>query len=237
MKVEQSLIKVTADNLLSYIRKNQFKIGDRLPNEATLAQTFDVSRSTLREAVRMLVSRNILEVRQGSGTYISPKQGITDDPLGFSLVDDVLKLTDDLFELRHILEPKIAAKAAMNATDEDIKVIKKLCREIEKAVDDPGTTHFELDIKFHSMIARASNNIAMTHIVPVINKSIWLYNDHYTSKVSKENMIILHREIVDAIAQGDAIAAEEAMSYHIATIRHGLKNDQTIKLIEGSSDE
>lgn len=228
MKVEQSLIKVTADNLLNYIKKNQLKVGERLPNEAALAKKFEVSRSTLREAVRMLVSRNILEVRQGSGTYISPKQGITDDPLGFSLVDDILKLTDDLFELRYILEPKIAAKAALNATNSEIEEIKKINLEIEQTVHKPGTKHFELDIKFHSLIAKASKNVAMTHIVPVINKSIWLYNDHYTSKVSKENMIILHREIVQAIVDGDAVSSEEAMSYHIATIRHDLNTDRVV---------
>lgn len=222
MSVHKSLVMLTTDAILDYLNKNKLEVGDKLPNEYDLSKQLDVSRSTLREAVRILVSRNILEVRQGSGTYVSAKKGITDDPLGFSLVNDTLKLTADLFELRYLLEPHVAAMAALNATKKDIEELQSVKEQIEESVKEDSTKHFELDIQFHSIIARASNNVAMNHIVPVIHKSIWLYNDFYTSEESKRDMIKFHQEIFDAIKSGNSVKANEAMLLHIAMIREAL---------------
>ncbi|EUJ47889.1 FadR/GntR family transcriptional regulator [Listeria rocourtiae] len=84
--MRENLVENTADKLLEYIRVKEFKLGDKLPNEYALAEELHVGRSTIREVVRILVARNILQVRQGSGTYISEGKGIAKDPLGFSLI-------------------------------------------------------------------------------------------------------------------------------------------------------
>lgn len=227
--MQKSLVMLTVEAILDYIRKNQLEVGDKLPNEYDLSKLLDVSRSTLREAVRILVSRNVLEVRQGSGTYLSARKGITDDPLGFSLVDDPLKLTEDLFEMRYILEPEVAAKAAMEASAEDLEELKQVKEKIEEVVDNEGTKHFELDIQFHSIIARASKNVAMHHLVPVINKSIWLYNDYFTSYESKIDMIKMHNEIYRAIENRNPIDAQNQMLLHIAKIRQVLRDQKKAK--------
>lgn len=224
--VQKSLVMLTTDAILDYIDKNELEVGEKLPNEYDLATLLDVSRSTLRESVRILVSRNVLEVRRGSGTYISAKKGITDDPLGFSLTDNPLKMTEDLFELRYILEPYVASKAALSATPDEVAELKAIKEKIEMTVQEEGTKHFELDIQFHSIIARSSGNEAMNHLVPIINNSIWLYNDFYTSVESKQDMIESHEEIYSAIADGNSIAAHDAMSLHIAKIRQVLKEQQ-----------
>ncbi|HLQ88035.1 MAG TPA: GntR family transcriptional regulator, partial [Enterococcus sp.] len=93
--MSKSLVEQTTDRLLDLIKEKDYQVGDKLMNEYELAEALDVSRSTIREAVRSLATRNDLEVRQGSGTYISPKKGVSEDPLGFSLVKDVAKLTAD----------------------------------------------------------------------------------------------------------------------------------------------
>lgn len=221
--LKKSLVILTTEALMDYIEKNELKVGDKLPNEYDMSSLLDVSRSTLREAIRVLVSRNILEVRKGSGSYISAKKGVTDDPLGFSLINDTFKLTEDLFQVRYILEPHVAAEAALRATDKDLKELKKVKEAIEETVGEESTRHFELDIQFHSIIARASKNVAMNHLVPVINKSIWLYNDFYTSQESKKDMVKLHNQIYRAIKEKDPIAADEAMTLHIAQVRQSLK--------------
>ena len=71
----QSMAAQTADLLIEYITTNQMLPGDRMPTEAELIEKMGVSRSTIREAIRILSARNILEIRQGSGAYISPRQG------------------------------------------------------------------------------------------------------------------------------------------------------------------
>ncbi|WP_153053508.1 FadR/GntR family transcriptional regulator, partial [Streptococcus suis] len=82
------LVEKASERLLELILERGYEVGDKLPNEYELAQDLEVGRSTVREAVRSLATRNILEVRQGSGTYISSKKGVSEDPLGFSLVRD-----------------------------------------------------------------------------------------------------------------------------------------------------
>lgn len=222
----KSLIEQTSESILNYIITNNLSTGDKLPNEYKLAEEVNVGRSTLREAVRTLVSRNILEVRQGSGTYVSENTGIVDDPLGFSFVKDTLKLTEDLFEIRYLLEPRVAGLAATNATEEQIEELDKIRLEIEEKIGEFSDKHFEKDIEFHKLVSEMSGNVAMSNLVPVINQSISLYNDYYTSNRIKDETIVSHREIVDAIRSRDPILAEDVMRIHIVRNRRSLSQNK-----------
>ncbi|MBP1047627.1 FadR family transcriptional regulator [Enterococcus sp. BWM-S5] len=220
--IGKKLPEQVADTIIEYIQEHDLQVGDRLPNEYDLAKELNVGRSTIREAVRSLASRNVLEVRQGAGTFISKKRGIADDPLGFGLVKDTLKLTKDLFEIRYILEPRVAALAAANASNEEIQAIDEVRLAIEKAMDTDTELQLNLDVEFHSLIAKASNNVAMHHLIPIINESMFLYNDGYTNQRVKEETILLHREIVAAIKKHDCDAAFDAMTVHMAYNRMNL---------------
>ena len=208
-----SLVEQTANRIIEYFEKNDLNVGDKLPNEYTLAQDLEVGRSTLREAVKMLVSKNILEVRQGSGTYITSLTETIKDPLGFGEIDNHMKLTQDLFEVRFLIEPQMASLAAQHITDEEVAVLEKLEKALEKEIHSEGDIHFRLDIQFHSAIAEASRNVAMQQLSPIIIQSIKLYNDFFTSE---------HREIVRAIKKRDAVAARDAMLLHLADNRRTL---------------
>ena len=102
--------------------------------------------------MKLLTSRNIVTIRQGSGTYIASSPGVVQDPLGFTFIGDKQKLIHDLLEVRFLLEPSIAAMAAAHADENDIKKITALCDETEallKRHDD----HTQKDIEFHTAIA------------------------------------------------------------------------------------
>lgn len=213
------LVEQTAERLLQLILERGYEVGDRLPNEYDLAQDLEVGRSTIREAVRSLATRNVLEVRQGSGTYISGKKGVAEDPLGFSLVKDKLKLTTDLFELRYLLEPRIAERVAQFATDEDIVRLEEVVLAIEESVALNDGKHLELDVQFHSMLGELSGNLAMTSLVPVINQSIHLINENYTSHQMKESSLKAHRMILMAIRNRHPVAAYDSMLGHILEVR------------------
>lgn len=220
----KSLVEQTADKILDYIIENNLSTGDKLPNEYNLAEDLSVSRSTIREAIRALTSKNVLEVKRGLGTFVSEKRGVSEDPLGFSLLNNTHKLIEDLFELRFLLEPRMAELAAINANKEDIYELKEIKTRIESEVEKRGSKHFELDIKFHSLIAEASGNLAMIQIVPIINQSIWLYNSNsYTSNKIKKEMIISHKEILEAIVLKKPESAYKAMEKHINTVRDSLE--------------
>ena len=119
------LAEQVEEQLYEYITKLPLKAGDKLPNEFKLAEMFGVGRSTVREAVKLLVSRNVLETRRGSGTYVKDLVPTDLDPLNLRNVEDKVTLAMTLVDLRLILEPGIAELAAYNATDEEIVAAAK----------------------------------------------------------------------------------------------------------------
>lgn len=217
-KTHQPLVEVAADRLVAYIVEHQFEPGTKLPNEYELAAILEVGRSTVREAVRRLAARNILEVRQGSGTYISGKKGVAEDPLGFSFIKDTYKLTHDLFEIRLLLEPRVAAKATQNATELDYKRLTYLVEAIEASYDTNTVDHVDLDVQFHAHLAKMSGNLALDSLLPVIHQSISLINRDFKDRDLREDSRIAHRKILEAVVDGDATKAHDAMLHHILSV-------------------
>lgn len=100
--------------LKEYILATPVNVGDKIPTEFELADMFGVGRSTIREAVRGLVTKGMLEVRRGSGTYVISTQTLDEDPLSLSRYTDKYELALELLDVRLMLEPEIAALAALN---------------------------------------------------------------------------------------------------------------------------
>ena len=88
---EKSLPEKLSDDIVSYILEKELKPGDKLPNESILSKEMGAGRSSLREAIKLLASRNIVTVKQGSGTYIASTPGVVDDPFGFTFISDKKK--------------------------------------------------------------------------------------------------------------------------------------------------
>ncbi|MDB8792608.1 FadR/GntR family transcriptional regulator [Romboutsia sp. 1001216sp1] len=217
-EITKPLGETTSEKIIKLIVDENLKIGDKLPNEYELADKLGVGRSTIREAIKALVSRNILEIKRGSGTFI--KCGVADDPLGLMFVKDKLKLAVDLLEIRFMIEPKIASLAAINATKEDIEELSKLCDEVEELILN-GIPHMEKDIEFHTAIARSSKNLVTTSLVPIINKSIAVFID-VTNTQLKNETIETHKEILNAIKNKNANEAHDAMLLHLAYNRRNI---------------
>lgn len=213
----KSLADCTADNILEYIVSNHFEPGRKLPTEAELTQLLGVGRSTVREAVRRLVTRNILEVKQGSGIFVSNKRGIPEDPLGISLMGDQLQAALELSDIRLMLEPEFAALAAMRATEEQIAELELRCCQVEDQIT-KGINYREADIEFHHYIAGCSGNHVMENIVPVISSSVRI-SIQKTDDAFREYTVKEHRQILDAIKRHDPLGARFSMAAHLNTSR------------------
>lgn len=207
------LAEQVADYILNYIIDNNLEIGAKIPNEFELGKMINVSRSTIREAIKILVSRQILEIRRGAGTFVSARQGITDDPLGLTFVKDKTKLAFDLICVRLMLEPEIAMLAAKNASPEQIEEMKRQCDKVESLIK-ADINHMEEDIRLHTMIAGSSGNGVVEKLIPIINSSISVSVD-VTNRKLRQETIETHREIVDCIAERDAEGAKYAMYMHL----------------------
>ena len=103
----KSLPKKIAEDIIAFILEENLQPGDKLPNETVLCERLNVGRSSLREAMRALASRNIVTIRQGSGTYVASSTGVINDPLGLNFIKNKQKLIHDLMEIRFLLEPSI----------------------------------------------------------------------------------------------------------------------------------
>ena len=203
----------TEDDLMSYILGTPVAIGEKLPNEFELGQMFQVGRSTIREAVKSLVTKGILEVRRGDGTYVKSHCSLAEDPLGLSRLDDKYKLALELMDVRLILEPEIAASAAAHATPENKAELQALCGEVERLCLS-GEDHTPKDIAFHTCIARCSQNRVMEMLVPIINTAVTTFAS-LTHRTLRRETIQTHRAITDAILAGDAVGARCAMVMHL----------------------
>ena len=203
----------TEDDLMSYILGTPVPIGEKLPNEFELGQMFQVGRSTIREAVKSLVTKGILEVRRGDGTYVKSHCSLAEDHLGLSRLDDKYKLALELMDVRLILEPEIAASAAAHATPENKAELQALCGEVERLCLS-GEDHTPKDIAFHTCIARCSQNRVMEMLVPIINTAVTTFAS-LTHRTLRRETIQTHRAITDAILAGDAVGARCAMVMHL----------------------
>ena len=209
----RSLSEIAADQIIHLIVENGYQKGDKFDNEKNLCERLGVGRSTLREAVRMLASRNILMVKHGSGIYISDKLGIPDDPLGFTFIKDKQRLVRDLLDFRRIIEPPICALAAVRASVQQIDELEKLEVEVENLIHQ-GKPHLYADAAFHSKIGEMSGNIVMPKIEPIIFNTID-FSITATGSVLRDETIQDHRNLIDAIRSRDGYRASDAMLLHI----------------------
>ncbi len=209
------------EQILKYIINTPLELGTKLPNEFELGEKFGVGRSTIREAVKLLVSKGILEVRRGSGTYVISTTPPELDPLGLQGLGDKMSLALDLVNLRLILEPGIAEMAALNATEEDIQKLRRLCDTTERKIrNDEDYIHD--DISFHTCVAECSKNKVVEQLIPVIDTAVLMFVN-VTHKLLREESIATHRAVVDAIADHDPVGARAAMMMHMTYNRTLIK--------------
>ncbi len=207
------LAEQVQEQIYQYILEQQYEIGSRIPNEFQLASRFGVGRSTIREAVKLLISRGVLEVRRGSGTYVVSTAPTDLDPLGLLRFEDKMGLALDLANVRLMLEPGIAEMAALNATEEDIQKLRELCDVVEHKILE-GESYIQEDIAFHTCVAECAKNKVVEQLIPIIDTAVLMFVN-VTHTQLKEETIRTHRNVVNAIADHDPIGARGAMMTHM----------------------
>lgn len=215
MELESRLSDRIADSILSMITVEQrFLPGSKLPNENILSKELNVSRTTLREAIRILATGGILEIRRGRGTFVREdfeiNQGGEFSPLASAKVK-----AKDLYEMRLIFEPEAAYYAAQRGTEEEIQRILTLGVEIEERIRQKKD-RTKVEQAFHKSIARATHNEFMNQLMPVIyegiNKGVRLSQAY---EEVEQATLIEHRMLMDFLKSRNAEGARNAMRIHI----------------------
>lgn len=214
MKGNKMLSQNVADNILSMITiEKRFSVGDKLPNEMDLAAELNVSRTTLREAIRILVALDILEIQRGKGTYV--KENAFKKQQDIEQLSNIKVNAKDLYEMRLIFEPEAAYYAALRATDSEIKRIMEFGKKVEKEISNHQDRTAD-EYAFHKAIAQATHNEFMNKLMPIlyqaISKGVYL---SLQSDKAIEDTLSDHRMIMEFLEQRNAEGAKNAMKIHM----------------------
>ncbi|MGL4791450.1 MAG: FadR/GntR family transcriptional regulator [Anaerotignaceae bacterium] len=219
--ISQTIANIISDMI--FLEK-KYLPNDKLPNEHDLSNQLGVSRTSLREAIKILASKGVLVIKRGSGTFVASQPEVQNDLFGVAYLEDKKKLVKNWFEFRLILEPPNARLAAKNATQEEIEKIFASANKIVELIKEGGSIIKEDQI-FHSLIATATHNdvikLTMPSLENAVSDAIRTSTKIGTSKQSMENAALHHPLIANFIGERDGAGAEMAMRYHIL---RGLKD-------------
>lgn len=200
------------------IVRGVLKPSDVLPDEGTMSGQLGVSRTVVREAIKVLAAKGLVETRTRRGTIVLP------DTYWNRLDPDVLTWIDlagqdesflkQLTEIRKIVEPAAAGMAAERATAEEMQEIQRAFEDMQRNTEQ-GQNYTEADMRFHAAILEASHNAFLKPLANAIRAAL-----HASMKVTDPNAhrdqsLPLHRDILEAIRKRDAKAAAEAMRLHL----------------------
>ncbi|MEP1448309.1 MAG: FadR/GntR family transcriptional regulator [Paraglaciecola sp.] len=210
----QRLYIKIAEQLRGLIEKGVYQPGDRFPAERALAEKLGVSRPTIREAMIALEISGIIEIRTGSGIYVSDKPILP----ALQLMDSGIG-PFEILEMRSALEPEICALAAQRVTDEQIQRLNQIIKAMQEEEKQPNACE-KADGEFHLLIAEASQNSAMYQSVKWLwdlrNQSV--LSDAFLKKIREEGVhpsIEDHKNIAKALAKRNPEMARLAMKNHI----------------------
>lgn len=210
----QKLPEAVADKLRQMIIQDSLAAGDRMPTEGELMLRFGVSRSTIREASKLLQAERVLEIRRGQGTFVAENPGVGSDPLGLRFSDQST-LLDSLMEARALIEPGAAYLAATRRTDDDLRLMRDLIDKMDAAYRHKED-YTPYDISFHTAIATCTHNDVLRRLLPIINESIvtgYSQTAHVAGSYSRASQC--HSKLFMAIAACDPEEARRVAERHI----------------------
>ncbi len=213
--LRRNLSQAVAEDLLALVRSGEFRPGERLPTERGLMEMFGVGRNTIREAVQVLASRGILDVRPGRGTTVREinSHEVIDQAAISALLAD--RSVDDLYDFRRLVEVEATALAAARATPEQFAAIEQRWSDLEHAYKE-RLPSFEQDVNFHRAVVEAGNNVVFSIVLNAV-EDLLLATRKETQHVGRAVTLARtqHRAIVDAIRARDPEAARAAMTEHV----------------------
>lgn len=206
----------------------KYKQNDRIPSESELAKELNVSRTSIREAIKILIANNILIIRRGVGTFVQGDVNPAINPFDVFYSSNKRQLVKDTFEIRLLLEVEAAKLAAMRATEEDIREIEQAENECAKRIE-AGMDYDKEDQNFHASIAKAAHNLVLIQITPLLQLTIDATLHAYSNYKDAETKLMssalhYHKEILRFIKERDANGAGFAMYSHISNTARIINN-------------
>ncbi|MCX7781006.1 MAG: FadR family transcriptional regulator, partial [Negativicutes bacterium] len=221
-----SLTQKVIQQLREAISRGDYKPGDKLPSENELAEAFGVSRTSIREAIKVLAGQGLIEVKRGIGAFVialrpESYRGILSD---IQLHKEELL---ELFQIRRILEEEVAAQAAEKATAEDIRRLDAIIAAAEQTAGDAGMQYEDLNkinAEFHFALLEVTRNRTLKQIMNSLIDTLTESRELTLRLPGRHKVSVAgHREILNAIAARSAERAREAMRRHLRGVEDTIK--------------
>jgi GntR family transcriptional repressor for pyruvate dehydrogenase complex len=224
--VRAPISEAAFNELRDGVTTGRFAPGSQLPSERDLAQRMGVSRSSVREAIRLLVGQGLIEIRPRRGLFVRAAEA---DELGDAferLIGTNFDRVLELLDVRRALESRSAYLAAQYATLEDLATLAAIYRDMER---DKDTKAFgdDADVRFHCAIAAAAGNTVLTHLMATLHGALARAARLMASRLMetadyRDGIFVLHTRIYEAIRRHDAKGASAAMDAHFAFVQREL---------------
>ncbi len=216
----ERLYEQIVNQIETKIADGQLKAGDKLPSEFELAEQFEVSRTAIREAVKILRQKGLIDILPGKGTYVT-----NGTPVAMQQSFDMLRKLgsgdgyQNLVEVREIMEPQIAALAASRITEEYIQAMREAYETMETASGN-ADVFVEADLDFHLALAEATQNPLIPALMDTI---IGLLREQRKQtalvKGGLQRGQTHHKQILAAVIEHNPVEAEAAMKRHLEQVR------------------
>lgn len=218
------LYEQIVEQIEQQVLTGELQIGDRLSSERELAEQFQVSRTAVREAVKTLHEKGLVEVHPGRGTFItnSTSQAVRHS-LGLMMKIDRVEGSINLVEVREILEPEIAYLAAIRAKKEHIAAMREAVIAMDMSLDN-ADVFIASDLDFHLALAQATQNaLILTLVDSIVDLLQGQRTNIFRVEGGAERGQYHHKRILDAVVRRDSDAARDAMRAHLQQVREDSK--------------
>lgn len=206
------------DQIEALIKNGRIKAGDRLPAERDLAEQFEVSRNTIREAIKALAEKAVVVSRRGSGTYVA--EGALN-----CMIDGLTRRTHrlkEIFELRKILEPQIARLAAQRITPVTIAALEEVVQQQHETLA-TCRNQVELDERFHRLVVQATGNSVLSNVYETLHEVLAESRIRELQSMERNRSSLDHHlQLVRALKKHDPDEAAELMHQHMEQVEKNL---------------
>jgi GntR family transcriptional regulator, transcriptional repressor for pyruvate dehydrogenase complex len=231
-----------AEQIADKIRNGELRVGDKLPGERALAQQMQISRPTLREAVKVLVDAGVLEVRRGPGGGMFATTDVV--PVELVRQRSNLRLSEvvGVLEARRMIEPRVAQLAAVRATEDDFAALQRSIDAMRQLVDagqalKQEDRFLQLDVQFHLALARAAGNATVESLMRVLFRQLEIARDMAMHlPLVPEWTIQIHERTRDAVRSGDLAEVDAVMDEHVGQLERTWEEETARALVRPLPD-
>lgn len=232
-----NIFDVTVERLRIFIDGGTLSAGDKLPSERELGEQLGVSRSILREALRVVESQGLITMVQGKGAYVR-KPGLR------TVIEPVQRLMkygsitlENLMQARAIVEPEVARIASLNVTENQINMLEQDYRDMIKYLEFPEK-YLQADKSFHSRLAEATGNPVLVIMMwPLINLFVGFVPLFYERPGTPQKVFPAHEELLNALKRRDSEGAKKLMQAHLAEVTEWFGTLSSEKIFNNDDDE